>query len=371
MTTAEFRMTEYSTGSTSQTNSLYSLLPCLDDALPLLESCVLSHTKPDVFVVRMADYGAALGQQSLPVFQRVIGFLNERNLTKEKGKQRLMFEIFLCDLPENDWTAAFQLVLNSENPGYFRPVTQLSQHSEDDVFVYGCGTSHYRQIHPPGSVHFAFSSTALHWLSCMPCPLHGKAIVPYQTCVEPADREAFHRQSSEDWGNHLRLRSRELTDNGVAVLFVLVQTDEIGQRFDSLSDALHSLREEGTITEEEETSVALQFYLPPESVLLEPFGDSGNPSLPHGLNLVSKRRVEVNDLLQATQEETIEKVVAFQRTLVSHTVQKVLVSTRTASKARAVVEELFRRSHENLRKHLPPGATRLSMVALVLQRTGH
>lgn len=71
------------------------------------------------------------------------------------------------DQAQNDWASVFHLTQGSLPNG---PPTYLDG-SVDNVYVIASGTSFYNQCLPPASVDFAFSATAMHWLTQLPCQI--------------------------------------------------------------------------------------------------------------------------------------------------------------------------------------------------------
>ena len=84
---------------------------------------------------RIADYGSAQGQNSLLPMKTAIAQIKE--LVAKTGRTEIPISVTHTDLPTNDWTTLFQIVLSS-------PESYLANQS--NVFCFASGTSIYRQI---------------------------------------------------------------------------------------------------------------------------------------------------------------------------------------------------------------------------------
>ena len=79
--------------------------------------------------------------------------------------------ITYTDLPHNDFSTLFRL-----SQGLLGPKTEPPLAAIPGLFIFGSGTSFYRQIVPDSTLSFGFSATAMHWISdaavhdCRSCP---------------------------------------------------------------------------------------------------------------------------------------------------------------------------------------------------------
>ena len=80
---------------------------------------------------------------------------------REPGRQ---ITITYTDLPHNDFSALFRLT-----QGLLGPRTRAPLAEAPGLYIFGSGTSFYRQILPDGALSLGFSATAMHWLSARPC----------------------------------------------------------------------------------------------------------------------------------------------------------------------------------------------------------
>jgi hypothetical protein len=172
------------------------------------------------------------------------------------------------DLPDNDFTALFQTLLNDPNSYLL---------NDRAVFGSAVGRSFYGQILPSNSVTLGWSSWAVQWLSKAPAPIPDQVQVAYSH--DAAIREAFSRQAAEDWQNFLLARERELCSGGrLAVLtMALDENGEFGYRplLIAMFGALVAMAHSGFIRAEELHRMAIPTVARSQKDLLAPFGPSG------------------------------------------------------------------------------------------------
>ena len=202
----------------------------------------------------LADFGAADGGTSIDLMRRAVEAIRAR----EPGRQ---ITITYTDLPHNDFSALFRLT-----QGLLGPRTQAPLAGVPGLYIFGSGTSFYRQIFPDGALSLGFSATAMHWLSARPCMIadHVQAVG-----AAPAERERLRAQSLNDWETILLHRARELRAGG-RLVFANFCVDEAGRylggtrganMFDEFARHWRELRAAGRITEAEYVDATFQqFY---------------------------------------------------------------------------------------------------------------
>ena len=102
----------------------------------------------------VADYGASQGRNSLVPLSAAIEALRAR----PAGHGPIA--VVHTDLAENDFSSLFELV-----------ATDPDSYRQSDVFTYTVGRSFYDTLFPQSTVTLGWSSTAVLWLSAVPCPL--------------------------------------------------------------------------------------------------------------------------------------------------------------------------------------------------------
>jgi hypothetical protein len=147
----------------------------------------------------IADFGAADGGTSMGMMRRLVGAIRAR----EPDRQ---ISITYTDLPHNDFSTLFRL-----SQGLLGPKTDSPLAGVPGLFIFGSGTSFYRQVCPDNTLSLGFSATAMHWISSRPCMIadHVQAVG-----AAPAEREKFRAQALRDWETILLTRARELRPGG-------------------------------------------------------------------------------------------------------------------------------------------------------------
>src|SRR5882724_7032260 len=202
----------------------------------------------------IADFGAADGGTSIDLMRRMVEAIRAR----EPDRQ---ITITYTDLPHNDFAALFRLTQGLLGQQAHTPLADVP-----GLFIFGSGTSFYRQIVPDGGLSFGFSATAMHWLSTRPCMIgdHVQAVG-----AAPAEQEQFRAQGLADWETILLHRAKELRRGGKLVLANFC-VDEAGRylgattganMFDEFARHWRGLLAAGRITEAEYVNAMFQqFY---------------------------------------------------------------------------------------------------------------
>ena len=232
----------------------------------------------DGSVFSIADFGAADGGTSLGLMRRVVDHIRSRQPGRETA-------ITYTDLPHNDFAALFKLTQGLLGAAAAEPLAQTP-----DLYIFGSGTSFYRQIVPSGSLSFGFSATAMHWLSRRPCMIAGHV---QAVGAGAAEKELFRAQAMADWDTILLHRARELRPGGRLVLANFC-VDEAGgylgntggvNMFDAFARHWRGLLEAGRITAAEHRDATFQqFYKTPDE-FAAPFRDQNSAVSKAGLGL--------------------------------------------------------------------------------------
>lgn len=177
----------------------------------------------------LADFGTADGGTSLPLFRVLV-----HAIRAEEPSSPIV--VAYEDQAQNDWQSVFHMTqgtLPNGPPGYL-------DGSVDNVYVVASGTSFYNQCFAPGSIDFAFSATAMHWLTQLPAEIPDAL---HSACTEdPAARDAFAAQAAMDWRQIMLMRARELRPGGQMVIANFAKDTHgrfLGQSFPRVKESMH------------------------------------------------------------------------------------------------------------------------------------
>jgi hypothetical protein len=168
--------------------------------LPLLTRAVEAVPLPtpgEVFQV--ADYGVAGGHNSVEPMRTVI------DLIRRRVSAELAVSVFHTDLPTNDFDTLFKLLSSPDGYSWGVP----------NVFSYVEGRSFYERLFPASQIHIGWNAIAVHWISRVPTTIPNHI---WSNRATGAVKEAFARQSEQDWHSFLEHRGHELRPGGRLVV---------------------------------------------------------------------------------------------------------------------------------------------------------
>jgi SAM dependent carboxyl methyltransferase len=192
--------------------------------------------------VRVADMGCADGGTSMGMWREVLGHLRRKLPSRP-------VEIVYTDLPRNDFSQLFRTIHNQTDiESYYAKL--------DEIYPYASGTSFHQKIFAAQSLNLAFSATASHYISKVPCNISNHV---HMVGASGAERRAYEAVGRDEWANLLALRARELVPGG-RLVFLNFGIDEKGRylghtggvsMFDMFNRLWRELADEGAITEAE------------------------------------------------------------------------------------------------------------------------
>ncbi|CAA0820694.1 S-adenosyl-L-methionine-dependent methyltransferases superfamily protein [Striga hermonthica] len=220
---------------------------------------------------RVADLGCSFGPNALFVIWRIIGKIEE--LCKENGYGLgPELEVFLNDLPENDFNNVFMMLPefyqklnnNHENTNNMDVISQRPK-----TFIYGLPGSFYGRLVPRNSLNFVHSSYGLQWRSQVPQGLENNRENIHHAMASPPDVfAAYYSQFKRDFTTFLESRAVEMVVGARMVLTFVSRsvedrsTKDEQQHLKLLSDTLIDMVQEGLVKEADLHSFNFPIYTP-------------------------------------------------------------------------------------------------------------
>lgn len=225
-----------------------------------------------------ADMGCADGGTSLDMVRKLLTHARETS-------PHVRSTVLYADQPGNDFNALVRILHNqTQFDAWLGEIPQ--------AFALFSGASFYLPCVPEGSLDMAFSATAMHWLSSLPCELTGHV---HMVGADGEEADIFARQGRADWETILMNRARELRPGGRLVLVNFCRDNEgryLGNTggvnmFDTFNEIWLSFLDDGRISRAEYDRMTLPQYYRTVEEFTAPLTDPGNPCHQAGLRLES------------------------------------------------------------------------------------
>lgn len=153
--------------------------------------------KDDGSTFRVADSGCADGGTSIEMWTEVLGKVRASLPSRP-------LEIYYTDLPRNDFSQLFRIVHGQTDiPTYYGKVP--------GVYPFASATSFHQEIFPERTLDLAFSATASHYISKVPCNISNHV---HMVGANGAERAAYDEVGRIEWDRMLAYRARELKIGG-------------------------------------------------------------------------------------------------------------------------------------------------------------
>nr|XP_017222934.1 PREDICTED: benzoate carboxyl methyltransferase-like [Daucus carota subsp. sativus] len=210
--------------------------------------------------LNVADLGCSCGPTAFLSVTNIINSVHavcqEKNL-----KAPNEFQVFLNDLPNNDFNALFKTA-----PTYvLKPENENGCKKPFNYYIYGVAGSFYTRLFPSKSLHLVHSSYGVHWLSQVPEKLldSNKGNVYLAKESPPGVYGAYFHQFKKDFTTFLRMRSVEMIPDGRMVLTLIGKNPvEDYCVYDLLAKSLQDMLVEGLLLEDDINSFNLPLYHP-------------------------------------------------------------------------------------------------------------
>lgn len=343
-------------GITMSSGGVYSLATkgakdVINNAAPLVMRAIESMPVQSFTQFTLADMGCADGGTSLDMIGNVLAAVRGKAPDKP-------ITVVYTDQPRNDFNA---LIKNVHGLGPFD--SYISRF--DRVFPVISGTSFYRQILPPASLHLGFSATAMHWLSDKPGNISTHV---HMVGAEAEELQRYRDHAHADWRRILRQRAEELVSSGKLVL-VNFCIDENGRylgntggvnMFDTFNEIWMEFVKQERVTKKEYMAMTLPQYYNTVEEFSEPLTDSGDPVHQAGLRL---EHIETQivpcpfaaDFKQhGDAEKFAQEYIPTIRTWNESIFFNALSSDRSLEERHAIIEDYYE-SYKNHVRHTPEG----------------
>ncbi|XP_073152435.1 benzoate carboxyl methyltransferase-like [Henckelia pumila] len=246
--------TSYAKNSTLQKSGISKTWPILDETL---KNMLNTERFEEGCCFKMVDLGCASGPNTLLVVSHIMDTLQSLSSTAFQE-----FQFFLNDLPDNDFNNLFKLVQNF----YQEKETK----TKPRCFIHGSPGSFYDRLFASKSMHFAYSSYSVHWLSKVPDGLesNNKENI-YIAMTSPVNiLQSYANQFRSDFSKFLGVRGDEIIRGGRMVLSLagrrVEDTSSIDEnaQYTILAETLYDMVVEGLIKKDDLYSFNVPIYTP-------------------------------------------------------------------------------------------------------------
>ncbi|CAN1236747.1 Salicylate carboxymethyltransferase [Linum grandiflorum] len=251
--------TSYAANSKLQQKAITMTSQITEQAITRL----MSSTNPNRCLA-IADLGCGLGPNTLFTVSELLKSVVRisKNLGRESPEE---FQVFLNDLPENDFNSIFTSL-----PVFKKQMKKeltVDGH-ELSMFISAVPGSFYGRLFPVGSLHFVHSSYSLHWLSQVPDGLVGKnkGNISYGSSSPRDVFDLYSGQFRKDFAEFLRCRALELVSGGKMVLTFPGRRNDDTTRccyiLELMSITLNQMASKGLIDTKRLESLNIPVYMP-------------------------------------------------------------------------------------------------------------
>lgn len=256
------------TGKTSYANNSSLQKRVITMTMPVIQTAIINmycNTNSVNKTLRMADLGCSSGPNTLFVVSELVMTIHET--CKILGRKSPEFQIYLNDLPGNDFNTVFKSFHECQ-----QKLVQNMGRGLGPCFFMGAPGSFYGRLFPSQSLHFVHSSYSLMWLSQVPRGIeNNKGNIYIGSTSPPNVFHAYYKQFRTDFSKFLQCRSEEVVSGGRMVLTILGKKSEDPSSSDGyyiwelLAMALNQMVSEGIIEEAKMDTFNIPQYTPSAS----------------------------------------------------------------------------------------------------------
>nr|UMB49616.1 salicylic acid methyltransferase [Passiflora edulis] len=265
------------TGDTSYAQNSVVQQKVISMTQPIVEEAITNlYSRTSKKSLSIADLGCSSGPNTLLVASILVKAVEK--MCRKLGHQSPQYQVFLNDLPGNDFNAIFRSLTSFKQ--------KLTEQLEDRVgpcFFAGVPGSFYGRLFQDKSLDFIHSSYSLMWLSQVPEGLEAnKGNIYMNKTSPPSVLRAYYEQFQRDFSLFLRCRSKELVTGGRMVLTLLGRrsedpaSKECCHFWEILAAALKEMVLEGKIREDIFDSFNIPQYTPSPSEVKKQVENEGS-----------------------------------------------------------------------------------------------
>ncbi|KAL0374154.1 UNVERIFIED_CONTAM: Benzoate carboxyl methyltransferase [Sesamum radiatum] len=339
--------TSYANNSALQKGVILKALPILDDTLRDMFAAAAESCFPKIW--KMVDLGCSSGPNSLFVISHILDTVEQlcskNNFIGSDNSPE--FEVFLNDLPDNDFNNLFKLISGQV----------IGKNKKRRCFLYGSPGSFYGRLFPSNTLHFVYSSYSLHWLSQIPKGLDrsNKENI-YMARTSPREVfEAYAKQHQTNFSTFLSLRGEEMIAGGRMVLTFVCRSVEdpsckhYSAHYTLLSQTLLDMVAEGLVKMDDLYSFNVSIYMPCEEEVKTVIQIEGSFNLDK-LHVFPVRWDAQDNIANYENDLVFDKHRSGK--LVVNCVRAFMEPMLAAHFGSSIVDELFGRYAEKMGEHL-------------------
>ncbi|KAI3443709.1 hypothetical protein Pfo_000374 [Paulownia fortunei] len=245
----------YAKNSSLQRDGLNAAKDVIKEAL--IESFDVKTLLSGSSTFTIADLGCSVGPNTFMAMQTIVETVQHKYHSQGlDSHKKLEFQVFFNDQTTNDFNTLF-----------------ASLPDQSKYFAAGVPGSFYGRLFPSSSIHIAYSSSSLHWLSRVPEELHDKNSSAWNTGkihytgAPDAVKRAYANQFNMDMEMFLRARAQEIAPGGMIVILMPgvpdgVLTHDVGIAITFLGSILMEMVKEGLLDQDQVDSFNIPHVYP-------------------------------------------------------------------------------------------------------------
>ncbi|KAL2251289.1 UNVERIFIED_CONTAM: Benzoate carboxyl methyltransferase [Sesamum indicum] len=319
-------------------------LPLVDETLEAMFSAENGfHAK----CLKLVDLGCSSGPNTLFIISYILNAIEDLCSKRNNSTDHHHlpdFEVFLNDLPDNDFNNLFKLIRGEA----------IGKNKKRRCFLYGLPGSFYDRLFSENNLHFAYSSYSLHWLSQTPEGLerNNKENIYMARTSPPEVFKAYAKQYERDFSTFLRLRGEEMIIGGRMVLtFIGRSVEDLSckDHFAQFTLLSQTLLDMGLVKMDDLYSLNVPIYMSCEEEVKTLIQNEGSFNLDK-MHVFPVRWDAQDNILNYENNIVFDK----QRSgkLVANCGRALMEPMLTAHFESSIVDELFGRYAEKMGEHL-------------------